>query len=212
MISSLDGTVSYVGLNSVVVDVNGFGMLVQATPQTLSGLRVGQRASLATALIVREDSMTLFGFADAEQREVFETLIGVSGVGPRLGLAVLAVYPPEAIRLAASSGDDKAFSKVPGIGPKGARRIVLELADKLIPRDSTPAAAAPAWRTQVLEAMTGLGWTEKDAVVAIDATVEEAPDIAATGDVGQLLRLTLRRLGRDGARGSAGPPAKVSAN
>lgn len=203
MISSLDGTVSHVGLSSAVINVNGFGMLVQATPQTLSTLRTGQQASLSTALIVREDSMTLFGFADAEQREVFETLIGVSGVGPRLGLAVLAVYTPEAIRMAASSGDDKAFSKVPGIGPKGARRIVLELADKLVPLEEVPAVAAPAWRPQVLEAMIGLGWTEKDAAKAIDAAVEEAPEIAADGDVGQILRITLRRLGRDGARGSA---------
>lgn len=202
MISSLRGTVSHVGLHSAVLDVNGFGMLVQATPQTLATLRPGSKAQVFTAMIVREDSMTLFGFENAEQREVFETLLGVSGVGPRLALAVLAVHPPDAIRAAASSGDDKAFSKVPGIGPKGARRIVLELADKLVPLPSA-APAASGWRGQVLAAMTGLGWSEKDAGTAVDAAVSEAPEIAAAGDAGQILRLTLRRLGQDGARASA---------
>lgn len=209
MISSLRGTVTHVGLHSAVIDVNGFGMQIQATPQTLSALRVGQEAEVATSMIVREDSMTLFGFADAEQREVFEVLLGVSGVGPRLALAVLAVHTPEAIRVAASSGDDKAFSKVPGIGPKGARRIVLELTDKLVPTGGpTTAAPARAWEPQVLEAMMGLGWSEKDAAAAIDAATAEDPETAATGDVGQILKLTLRRLGQDGARSSA--KARVS--
>lgn len=204
MISSLTGTVSHVGLHSAVLDVNGFGMQVQATPQTLSTLRVGNQAKVFTSLIVREDSMTLFGFTDSEEREVFETLLGVSGVGPRLALAVLAVHAPEAIRTAASSGDDKAFSKVPGIGPKGARRIVLELADKLVPLESdAPATAAGVWQSQVLAAMMGLGWSEKDAGSAIDAAVKESPEVAAKGDVGSILKLTLRRLGQDGARSSA---------
>jgi Holliday junction DNA helicase RuvA len=209
MISSLTGTVSHIGLHSAVLDVNGFGMQVQATPQTLSALRLGNQAKVFTSLIVREDSMTLFGFADPEEREVFETLLGVSGVGPRLALAVLAVHEPATIRTAASSGDDKAFSKVPGIGPKGARRIVLELADKLIPLETDkPATAAGAWQSQVLAAMMGLGWSEKDAGSAIDAAVKESPEVAAAGDVGSILKLTLRRLGQDGARSSA----RASAN
>ncbi|THJ67431.1 Holliday junction branch migration protein RuvA [Arthrobacter echini] len=203
MISSLRGPVTHVGLNSAVIDVNGVGLQILATPQTLAGLRVGEQASVATALIVREDSMTLFGFEDADQREVFETLLAVSGVGPRLALAVLAVHAPEAIRVAAAAGDDKAFSKVPGIGPKGARRIVLELAGKLVPLDAVPGTPRQAWQGQVLTAMMGLGWSEKDAGAAIDAAVDEAPEIAATGDVGQILKLTLRRLGQDGARSSA---------
>jgi Holliday junction DNA helicase RuvA len=203
MISSLRGTVTHVGLHSAVLDVNGFGMLVQATPQTLSGLRVGEQATVSTAMIVREDSMTLFGFEDADQREVFETLLAVSGVGPRLALAVLAVHAPDAIRIAASAGDDKAFSKVPGIGPKGARRIVLELAGKLVPLENKPGVPTQTWQGQVLTAMMGLGWSERDAGTAIDAAIADAPEIAATGDVGQILRLTLRRLGQDGARSSA---------
>ncbi|OMH24386.1 Holliday junction DNA helicase RuvA [Tersicoccus phoenicis] len=206
MISSLRGTVTHVGLTSAVIDVNGFGMLVHATPQTLASLRVGESATVATSMVVREDSMTLFGFPDAEHREVFETLLGVSGVGPRLALAVLAVHDPEAVRVAATSGDDKAFSKVPGIGPKGARRIVLELADKLVPTGAattTPAAAsAPAWQPQVLQALTGLGWSEKDAASALDAATADEPDVAARGNVAEILRLTLRWLGQDTGRAS----------
>ncbi|MCQ1956478.1 Holliday junction branch migration protein RuvA [Arthrobacter sp. zg-Y826] len=203
MISSLRGVVSHVGLTSAVIDVNGFGMLVQATPQTLASLRTGSEASVHTAMIVREDSMTLYGFSDADQREVFEILLGVSGVGPRIALAVLAVHTPEAIRVAASTGDDKAFSKVSGIGPKGARRIVLELADKLVPHGTGENPAAPRWQEQVLAAMTGLGWSEKDATAAMDDTAAEHPDVAAAGNVGEILKLTLRRLGTDGARASS---------
>ena len=203
MISSLRGVVSHVGLNSAVIDVHGLGMLVQATPQTLATLRTGSEASIHTAMIVREDSMTLYGFADADQREVFEILLGVSGVGPRIALAVLAVHTPEAIRVAASTGDDKAFSKVSGIGPKGARRIVLELADKLVPHGTAENPSAPRWQEQVLAAMTGLGWSEKDATAAIEDTAAEHPDAAAAGNVGEILKLTLRRLGTDGARTSS---------
>lgn len=204
MISSLTGTVSQVGLHSAVIDVSGFGMQVQATPQTLSTLHVGNQVRIFTAMIVREDSMTLFGFIDPDERAVFETLLGVSGVGPRLALAVLAVHEPDAIRRAASSGDDKAFSKVPGIGPKGARRIVLELADKLVPLEAdAPRAVGNPWQGQVLAAMMGLGWSEKDAGAAIEAAVKDSPEVAASGDVGSILKLTLRRLGQDGARSSA---------
>ncbi|MBD8043532.1 Holliday junction branch migration protein RuvA [Arthrobacter sp. Sa2BUA2] len=204
MIASLRGVVTHVGTSSAVIDVNGIGMLIQATPQTLASLRTGAEAQVHTALIVREDSMTLFGFAEPGEREVFETLLSVSGVGPRLALAVLAVHSPEAVRIAASSGDDKAFSKVSGIGPKGARRIVLELADKLVPLGTEEApAAAPAWNEQVLAAMTGLGWSEKDATAAIEATAAEHPDAAKGGNVAEILRLTLRRLGQDGARSRA---------
>ncbi|MFD1214037.1 Holliday junction branch migration protein RuvA, partial [Arthrobacter sp. GCM10027362] len=205
MISSLRGVVSHVGLNSAVVDVNGFGMLVQATPQTLGRLHVGREAELATTMVVREDSMTLYGFEDAAQREVFETLTSVSGVGPRLGLAALAVHSPEAIRVAVAAGDSKAFSKVPGIGPKLAGRIVLELAGKLVPLGEDAAPAAAGWKDQVIEAMTGLGWSEKDAGAAVEVTAQEHPEPAAAADIGEVLRRNLRRMGRDGARAARRP-------
>ncbi|MET3811676.1 Holliday junction branch migration protein RuvA [Arthrobacter sp. UYEF3] len=205
MISFLRGTVAHVGLSSAVIDLNGAGMSVNATPQTLSGLRVGDEGKLFTSLIVREDSLTLFGFGSDDEREVFDVLLSVSGVGPRLALAVLAVHEPEAIRVAAHSGDGKAFTKVPGIGPKVAGRIVLELAGKLVPHGtpgrSVPAVSAEAvWKPQVVAAMMSLGWSEKDATSSIDKSLADSPELAEQGNVAEILRATLRWLGQDGAR------------
>ncbi|MGM7667449.1 Holliday junction branch migration protein RuvA [Microbacterium sp. A93] len=205
MISSLTGTVESVGLNHAVITVSGFGMRFSATPQTLAGLRRGESGRVSTSMVVREDSMTLFGFATEDEREVFDVLLGVSGVGPRLALAVLAVYEPEAVRVAASTGDDKAFTKVPGIGPKGARRIVLELTDKLVPTGAPVAAGADGgvssavgqpWMEQVLEALTSLGWTEKDAEKAVRDTLRHEPELEESGDVASVLKATLRHLGQ----------------
>jgi Holliday junction DNA helicase RuvA len=205
LISFLRGTVAHVGLSSAVIDLTGAGMSVHATPQTPSGLRLGAEGKLYTSLIVREDSLTLFGFSSDDEREVFDILLSVSGVGPRLALAVLAVHDPEAIRVAAHTGDGKAFTKVPGIGPKVAGRIVLELAGKLVPHGTgsaaAPAAAAPApWKPQVVAAMTSLGWSEKDATASIDKALSDSPELEAGGQVAEILRATLRWLGQDGAR------------
>ncbi|MHA7223157.1 Holliday junction branch migration protein RuvA [Arthrobacter sp. RHLT1-20] len=205
MISFLRGPVAHVGLSSAVIDLNGAGMSVNATPQTLSRLRVGEEGKLFTSLIVREDSLTLFGFGSDDEREVFDVLLSVSGVGPRLALAVLAVHEPEAIRVAAHSGDGKAFTMVPGIGPKVAGRIVLELAGKLVPHGTAGAAAPVAsseavWKPQVVAAMTSLGWSEKDAVTSIDKSLADSPELAGKGNVAEILRATLRWLGQDGAR------------
>ncbi|AFR29354.1 MULTISPECIES: Holliday junction branch migration protein RuvA [Micrococcaceae] len=205
MISFLRGTVAHVGLSTAVIDLNGAGMSVYATPQTLSHLKTGSEAKLFTSMIVREDSLTLFGFADDDEREVFDVLLSVSGVGPRLALAVLAVHEPEAIRVAAHTGDSKTFTKVPGIGPKVAGRIVLELAGKLVPHGTStgtaPAAAPNAeWKPQVVAAMTSLGWSEKDANGSIDKAMADSPELVDAGNVAQILRATLRWLGQDGAR------------
>lgn len=205
MISFLRGTVAHVGLSTAVIDLNGAGMSVNATPQTLSRLRAGQEGQLFTSLIVREDSLTLFGFASDDEREVFDVLLSVSGVGPRLALAVLAVHEPEAIRVAAHSGDSKTFTKVPGIGPKVAGRIVLELAGKLVPHGtsgaaSVPTAAEASWKPQVVAAMTSLGWSEKDASGSIDKALADEPEVSFRGNVPEILRTTLRWLGQDGAR------------
>ncbi len=204
MISSLSGTVESVGLNHAVINVAGFGMQFSATPQTISHLHVGASGRVLTTMVVREDSMTLYGFATADEKEVFEVLIGVSGVGPRLALAVLAVHDPETVRVAASSGDDKTFTRVPGIGPKGARRIVLELADKLVPTgapvpggaEEADASMAPDWLDQVLEALTSLGWTEKDADKALKDTLRHEPELEESADVATVLRATLRHVGQ----------------
>lgn len=205
MISSLNGVVTHVALNSAVIEVSGFGMLLQATPQTLSGLHLGREALVHTSMVVREDSMTLFGFATPGEREVFEVLLSVAGVGPRLALAVLAVHTPEDVRVASSSGDTKAFTRVPGIGPKGAQRIVLELAGKLAPTGeataAAPATAVPVWKEQVLQALVGLGWTEKDADKALAATAKAEPELVAGGQVGEILKSVLRDLGRGASAG-----------
>ena len=200
MISSLTGTVQAVSLNTAVLNVNGFGMLVNATPGTLSTLHQGREATVHTSMVVREDSMTLFGFATTEERDVFEVLIGVSGIGPRTGLAILAVHTPEEVRIAANTKDTAAFTKVSGIGPKGASRIVLELNGKLVPTGAPVSAAsaaggsATAWEPQVIEALTGLGWSEKDATATLKALSKADPEIVATGNVADILRAALRSM------------------
>lgn len=131
MIASVAGQVTAVGADSAVVEVGGVGVLVHCAPGTLAGLRAGEPARLSTSLVVREDSLTLYGFASDDERAVFELLQTASGVGPRLALAMLAVHAPNALRMAVASADLKALTMVPGIGQKGAQRIVLELKDRL---------------------------------------------------------------------------------
>ncbi|MDA2808276.1 Holliday junction branch migration protein RuvA [Nocardiopsis suaedae] len=203
MIAFLTGRVAARQAGSAVIEVGGVGMQLQCTPATLSALRVGEEATVSTALVVREDSLTLFGFADADERDVFERLQAASGVGPRLALAMLAVHTPEALRKAVATEDTAALTAVPGIGKKGAQRIVLELRDKLgDPLGSEPApgagAAAPAraaahWRPQVVAGLVNLGWSAKDAEAAADAVAPQAED---TPDVADLLRAALRGLSR----------------
>jgi len=203
VIASVHGTVQAVRLDAAVVEVGGVGLLVQATPTTLAGLRVGSTAQLATSLVVREDSLTLFGFADADEREVFEVVQTVSGVGPRLALAMLAVHTPDGLRRAVLDEDLKALQRVPGIGFKGAQRIVLELGDKLgLPSSSVPAGTpAPSddRRDQVVEALVGLGWTARAAGDAVDTVLEPTPGPVGPDEVAGVLRAALRTLG--GGRG-----------
>ena len=194
MISSVRGEVLGLGLDHAVVEVGGVGLAVQATPNTLARLRRGQQARLDTALVVREDSLTLFGFADASEREMFLLLQTVSGVGPRVALATLAVLDPDALRRALADGDATALTRVPGIGRKGAERMVLELRDKVVapaPVPSTPAAAG-GLRDQVVEALLGLGFPVKPAEQAVDAVLAENGGT----DASTALRAALSRLGR----------------
>lgn len=194
MIATVDGRVAALRLDAAVVEVGGVGLLVHATPATLAGLRLGERARLATSMVVREDSLTLFGFADDDERDVFEQVQTVSGIGPRLALAMLAVHSPDGLRAAVATEDLAALQRVPGIGRKGAQRLVLELADRLgVPvAASAPAPAAADRRGEVVEALVGLGWAQKVAQQAVDAV---APDGAPVGDVAEVLRAALRGLG-----------------
>jgi holliday junction DNA helicase RuvA len=197
VIASVRGTVLRAGLDSVVVEVGGVGMLVHTTPRTAAGMRNGQTASLATSLVVREESLTLYGFADEEERQVFETVQTVSGFGPRLALAMLAVHSPDAVRGAITTGDLVALTKVPGIGRKGAERIVLELRDRIgVPSASVSVGDRPAsaaWQGQVREALVGLGWTSRQADDAVEAVTPMATNGAT---VSALLKAALQELGR----------------
>lgn len=199
MIASLRGVVTTLRLDRAVIEVGGIGHWVLATPGTLSTLRVGSEARVATSLVVREDSMTLYAFADDDEREVFESVQTVSGVGPRLALAMLAVHTPDGIRRAVAGEDLAALKRVPGIGHKGAQRIVLELQGKLgAPHDEPmePASAPVVERGQneaVVEALVGLGWSSAIAEKARDAVI--ASDESLVDDVPTLLRATLQYLG-----------------
>lgn len=197
MIASVRGTVLRAGLDSVVIEVGGVGLLVNTTPRTAAGMRSGQTATLSTTLVVREESLTLFGFADEDERTVFETVQTVTGFGPRLALAMLAVHSPDAVRAAVTQGDLVALTKVPGIGRKGAERIVLELRDKIGmpsgPATSADRPATAAWEGQVREALVGLGWSARQA----DDAVEAVGPLAADGaTVSALLKAALLELGR----------------
>jgi holliday junction DNA helicase RuvA len=208
MIAFVSGHVAGLGPDSAVVEVGGIGLTVHCTPNTLAGLRVGERARLASTLIVREDSLTLFGFADDDERTVFELLLTASGVGPRIAQAMLAVLDPDEVRRAVAEEDLEALIKVPGIGRKGAQRIVLELKDRLGPprcpsRARRPIPAQNGWREQVQGALLNLGWLPREAEAAVELVAVEAASQAA-GSEGQdadlpvavALKAALRVLGR----------------
>ena len=212
MIASVNGRVAAVSPEGAVVEVGGVGLAVQCTPGTIARLQVGETARLATSLVVREDSLTLYGFADDDERQLFELLQTANGVGPRLAQAVLAIHPPREVRRAVTMGDLKALMQVPGIGKKGAERLVLELRDRLgaptgdtsfdgpgLPAAGSPITAVAPWRDQLTSALIGLGWTSREADNALTALAPVVDEqIAATGavDVAVLLRQALQILGR----------------
>jgi Holliday junction DNA helicase RuvA len=200
MISSIRGRVLSVGLDHAVVEVGGVGFAVQATPSTLATLRRGEEASLATSLVVREDSLTLFGFPDGEARELFRLLQTVSGIGPRLALAALAVLEPAQLRHALADGNIAMLTQVPGIGRKGAERLIIELRDKVsaLPAANGAAVAGPAGgvRSSVIEALVGLGFATKQAESAVDGVLADGPLDAGAADTPVVLRKALTTLGR----------------
>jgi holliday junction DNA helicase RuvA len=195
MISSVRGEVLEVALDHAVIEAAGMGYRVNATPSTLATLRQGTQARLVTAMIVREDSMTLYGFPDSDTRDLFLTLLSVSGVGPRLAMATLAVHDASALRQALADGDVAALTRVPGIGKRGAERMVVELRDKVGVVGATGAAPpvnGHAVRSPVVEALVGLGFAAKQA--------EEATDKVLANDHGvttsSALRAALSLLGK----------------
>ncbi len=199
MIASVRGVVLVTGLGTLVIEVGGVGLSVLATPSTAASVRVGDIATLATTMVVREDSLTLFGFATTSERDLFELVQTVSGVGPRLALAMLAIHPPDVLRAAIAGGDLATLVKVPGIGKKGAERIVLELKDKVgtIRAAGHTASALDADsggdQDQVVDALIGLGWSAKQAQDALVRVTDAQP---AEREISTLLRSALRELGR----------------
>jgi Holliday junction DNA helicase RuvA len=203
MIAQVTGTVAAVGATWAVVDVGGIGIKTLCGPNTTAELRHGQQATLATSLVVREDSLTLYGFGTAEERDFFELLMTASGVGPKLAQAALAVLAPDDLRQAIATENLVALTKVPGVGRKGAQRIVIELKDKVNavladrPTDAPGPEPVPTaeWRDQVSQGLQGLGWSAKDAEAAcsrVEHLAEEDPSVS----VAVLMRAALQTLAR----------------
>jgi holliday junction DNA helicase RuvA len=202
LIAFVRGTVADVTLSSAVLEVGGVGLELHCTPHTLATLHVGSPTTLPTSMVVREESLTLFGFLDDDEKSVFELLQTASGVGPKLAQAMLAVLTPDELRRAVAGEDVRALTAVPGIGQKGAQRIILELKDRIGVavghggvRAAVAASAQETWRGQVHAGLVGLGWSGKEADKAVDAVAPEAGQDAQP-DVGALLRAALRTLSR----------------
>ena len=194
MIAFVSGTIAALAPDAAVVEVGGVGMAVQCTPNTLSTLRLGKPAKLATSLVVREDSLTLYGFVDDD-----ELLQTASGVGPRLAQAMLAVHAPDTLRRAVATGDEKALIAVPGIGKKGAQKLLLELKDRLGEPIGAPAVGSPVtqgWRDQLHAALIGLGYATREADEAVSAVAPQAEAAGGTPQVGHLLKAALQTLNR----------------
>ena len=194
MIAHVRGPVAAVTLTSAVLDVGGVGLQVMCTPGTIATLRIGREVQLSTSMVVREDSLTIFGFATPDERDMFELVQTASGVGPKVAQAMLAVLDPDRLRQAIGQGDLATLTTVPGIGRKGAERIVVELKDR-VGVTTTVAAGAASWRGQVHEALLGLGWSVRDAEAALESVAADVP-AGVTPDVSTILRDALRTLAK----------------
>lgn len=197
MISSVRGLVLAAVGSTVAVEVGGVGLSVTVTPQHALSVQVGSETRLHTALIVREDDLALYGFREAEELTVFDLLRGVTGVGPKSAMGVLAAMSPQQVATAVATEDDGAFRKVSGIGPKTAKLIVLSLAGKLqVTVASAPQGTASGTFTgsSVLAALVSLGWSERVAAQAVDNAINAASP-SERHAVPALLRLALAQLG-----------------
>lgn len=191
MISHLSGSILDVRLNQLVIDVAGIGYQVTVAPELAADSRVGQSISLHTSLVVREDSWTLFGFSNADAKNLFEQLQSVTGIGPKVASALLAVYQPEELRSAIAAQDNAALERVPGIGKKVASRIILELKDKFGGGYRSKSSLSGPWRTQVIGALTGLGYSAKEAESALDDVLSDFGRSPTEADLPEMLKLAL---------------------
>lgn len=191
MIAHISGSILDVRLNQLVIDVGGIGYQVTVAPELAADSRVGQSISLHTSLVVREDSWTLFGFSNADAKNLFEQLQSVTGIGPKVASALLAVYQPEELRSAIAAQDNAALERVPGIGKKVASRIILELKDKFGGGYRSKSSLSGPWRTQVIGALTGLGYSAKEAESALDDVLSDFGRTPTEADLPQMLKLAL---------------------
>jgi Holliday junction DNA helicase RuvA len=195
MIAWVRGTVSAVASSSIVLDVGGFGVEVHCTPATSLAVHVGEQLMVSTSLVVREDGWTMYGFLDADERATFQIVQTVSGIGPRIALTLLGTLTPDELRKAVAQDDVAALTKVPGIGRKGAQRLVLELADRLGPAAGSVEpdfGSTAGWQDSVRAALVSLGW---QSTVAEDA-VQRLPAPEGEPDIGALLKAALMSLDR----------------
>lgn len=195
MISHLTGTIVSTRLDGVVIDVGGVGMHVLCAPDTSVSLSVGVSATLVTSLVVREDSLTLYGFVNDAERDMWHLVQTVSGIGPKVALAFVAVLSPEDASSALVEGDVATLTRVPGIGKKGAERLIVELKDKVCAPGVSSSQTAEGWRTQVREALVGLGWSAKESDKAIDAVARTIPAGRET-NVPEMLKAALQSMAK----------------
>jgi Holliday junction DNA helicase RuvA len=193
MISFLRGRVIELNLTSLVVDLNGIGYEVIIAPEIANAISLGSEVELFTSLVVREDSWTLYGFSSPDARTLFDELQGVTGIGPKVAHSLLAFFGPEELRQAIASSDSAALERVPGVGKKVASRIILELKDRFSQSRSNLKITSGKWREDLLRALTGLGYSTREAERAIDATINELKLDPAKTDLSELLRQTLTR-------------------
>lgn len=205
MISFVRGTVARAGVDHLVIDMGSIGLTVHCTPATAASVRHGEHVELMTVLVVREDGWTLYGFADGDECTVFERVQTVSGIGPRIALALLGTLGPDDLRTALASADETTLMRVPGIGRKGAQRLILELADRLGPSVGGGSASAAAagrgtWQEAVAAGLVSLGWSVREADSAVGdidpVLAAEATAAGSSANVGALLKAALRTLDR----------------
>ena len=199
MIASVSGVVKAATLNSAVIEVGGVGLQVSLPARFAASLSVGTHTEIFTTLVVREDSLTLFGFDRADSRDFFELLQTISGIGPKVAQSALSIYEPEELASAISNENAAALERIPGLGKKGAQRAVLELKEKVSDislRHKIGNASKSYWRTQLLSALIGLGFSARDAESTIDAVASELGANVDKTDISQLLKMALQNKGR----------------
>ena len=197
MISLINGLVRSISKDRAVVEVGGVGLAVSITSNTSAQLNMGAPVQLFTSLVVREDSLTLFGFLDEESRSAFELVQTVSGIGPKVALAILGAHTPQSLAVAIAQEDIKAIEKVPGIGRKGAQRLILELKGKIsgFGTSEHKQMHQPIWREQLTSALISLGFSAKDSDSAITAVIAQYADNgvdAQNADISELLKAALQ--------------------